>query len=164
MCNFLAAIVVVGASYSAVNAARSAWSAYLPQIEGTSGGNHPEVCRLVKGVFEQRPTFSKYCDTWDVGGVLDFLRSLSDYMELTLKQLMSRTILFLSLLKGLRGSALHLLKVEDVELFQGKCVNFSYKQQHLRPGFHTEPAGILDFAQNRKICVVDHMKFVFGKD
>ena len=49
-------------------------------------------------------------------------------------------------------------------MFQEKCViNLSDKHQHIRPGFHSEPAGISDFAQNRKICIVDHLKFIFGK-
>ena len=74
---------------------------YLPHIEGTSAGNHPKVCRLVKGVHEQRPALSKHCHTLDVGGVLDFPSSLPDSKELTLKYLTSRTVLLLSLLTEL---------------------------------------------------------------
>ena len=59
---------------------------------------------------------------------------------------------------------MHSLKVEDVQLFQDKSViNFSDKHKHSRPGFHNEPAGILDFAQNHKCCIVDHLKLHLEK-
>ena len=58
VCNFFAGLFVARASYRAVNVARNALSAYHPHTEGKPVGNHPEVCRLVKGVLEQRPASS----------------------------------------------------------------------------------------------------------
>ena len=51
--NFLAELFRCGVSHSAVNAARSALSAYLPLRDGFPVGSHPDICRLVKGVFEE---------------------------------------------------------------------------------------------------------------
>ena len=55
-----------GASYSAINSARCALSAYLPLLNGYSVGCHPVICKVVKGVFEKRPSLPKYRDTSDV--------------------------------------------------------------------------------------------------
>ena len=49
-----------GASHSTVNLARSAVSAYLRRPGTEAVGSHPLVCRLVKGVFENRPSIPKY--------------------------------------------------------------------------------------------------------
>ena len=63
-------------SHSAVNSARRALSAYLPLRDGFSVGSHPDICRLVKGVFEERPLMPKYSSTWVVKTVLDYLDAL----------------------------------------------------------------------------------------
>ena len=65
--NFLTDLFKNGASYSAINTTRSALSAILPSALSAilphtpSGpvGAHPDVCRLLKGVFEQRPALPK---------------------------------------------------------------------------------------------------------
>ena len=44
--NFLAEVFRCGASHSAVNAARSALSAYLPLRDGFSVGSHPDIFRF----------------------------------------------------------------------------------------------------------------------
>ena len=63
-------------SHSAVNSARRALSAYLPLRDGFSVGSHPDICRLVKGVCEERPLMPKYSSTWVVKTVLDYLDAL----------------------------------------------------------------------------------------
>ena len=69
--NFLASLFKDGASYDAVNAARSALSAFIPSASHATVGSRPDVCRLVKGTFEERPALPKYTDTLDVSQVLD---------------------------------------------------------------------------------------------
>ena len=73
VCNFLADLFKKGSSYSALNSARSALSAFVPQSGGGAVGNHPLVCRLLKGCFEQRPALPRYTETWDVDIVLGYL-------------------------------------------------------------------------------------------
>ena len=54
--NFLAYLFMKGASHNAINTAGSALSAFLsPHQNGLSIGSRPEVCRILKGVFERRP-------------------------------------------------------------------------------------------------------------
>lgn len=72
--NFLAYLFMKGASHNAINTAGSALSAFLsPHQNGLSIGSRPEVCRILKGVFERRPALPRYSHTWDVDMVLDYL-------------------------------------------------------------------------------------------
>ena len=71
--NFLAHMFDQGASYSSVNAARSALSTVIPSTNKATIGSSREVCRLVKGVFEARPALPKHTNTWSVDSVLDYV-------------------------------------------------------------------------------------------
>lgn len=53
--NFLADLALNNSSYSAINTARSALLAVLPAFGGHSFGNHPDVHRVMKGIFESNP-------------------------------------------------------------------------------------------------------------
>ena len=52
-------------SYSALNCARSALSCFI-NLDQVPVGQHPTVCRFLKGVFEKRPPSAKYYGIWDV--------------------------------------------------------------------------------------------------
>lgn len=95
--------------------------AFLPSIEGRSIGSHPDVCRTIKGVFEERPSLLKYKDPWDVNVVLKYLDSLPVVEDLSLKELTLRMCMLLALVTGQRGQALHLLKVKDLNFQDLKC-------------------------------------------
>ena len=60
-------------------------------------GQHPLITRLIKGVFHSRPLLPHYTHTWDVQTVLDFLRSLGDNKELSLKHLSWKVTMLLAL-------------------------------------------------------------------
>jgi hypothetical protein len=66
-------------SYSAINSARSALSAF--------GIVHDVVIRLMKGIYNLRPPMPRYIHTWDVSIVFKELRHLSPVKYLTLKNL-----------------------------------------------------------------------------
>ena len=136
--NFLAELFQCGASHSAVNSARSALSAYLPLRDGFSVGSHPDICRLVKGVFEERLSMPKYSSTWDVKTVLDYLDVLSPMENLTLKELTLKTCMLLSLVTGQRGHARYCLSVNDVKMEENKCVLFFLRNRKLQDQAHTQ--------------------------
>ena len=122
-------------------------------------GNHPLVCRLLKGCFEQRPALSRYTETWDVDIVLGYLDSLPQIQELSLRQLTLRTVMLLPLLTGQRGHALHLHKVKNIKLSDDKCVIvFSDIHKHTKPGSHSEPAVIKAYTENTKLCLASHLR------
>ena len=70
--DFLEDLFESGLSYSALNTARSALSTFI-SVNNVPVGSHPYVKRFMKGVFEQRPSVSRYTKTWDVSLVLNFL-------------------------------------------------------------------------------------------
>ena len=66
--------------------------------------------------------------------------------------------MLLSLLTAQRGHALHLFKMTDLKMYRNKCViHFSDKHKHTRLRVHTQPAEILQFAENRKLWPADHL-------
>ena len=121
--NFLTDLFKNGASYSAINTARSALSAFLPHTPSGPVGAHPDVCRLLKGVFEQRPALPNYADTWDPHQVLNYLNTVPSIQDVSAKELTLRTATLLSLLTGQRGHALHSLKLNDIRFTkdESKC-------------------------------------------
>ena len=94
-----------------------------------SAGSHPHVCRIVKGVFEQRPALPHYADTWDVNTVLNTLKLYSPLEKLSLKELTLKTAMLLSLVTGQRGHAIHASQVTDFTFSHSKCTA-SYSQKH----------------------------------
>lgn len=65
--------------------ARSATSAYMHSPDTEPIGSRPVVCRLVKGVFENRPYLPKYQPTWDVDTVLDYLAKRPEVEVMSLR-------------------------------------------------------------------------------
>lgn len=61
-------------SYSALNTASSALSCVI-SIDNVPVGQHPLVCRFVKGAFEGKPPSRKYYAIWDVRQVLNFFKN-----------------------------------------------------------------------------------------
>ena len=155
--NFLSKLFKDGASYSTVNLASSAVSAYINPESEHKIGRHPVICRLMKGVFEQRPALPKYTETWDVDSVVESLEQWSATEKLSLKQLTLRTVMLLALLSGQRGQTIHKLTVGDISLYQDKCVLvFSSVLKHTRPGVHQKPLELQAFP-NKNLCIVAHL-------
>ena len=147
-----------GASHSTVNLARSAVSAYLHRPGTEAVGSHPLVCRLVKGVFENRPSMPKYQDTWDVDNVLQYLAGWPSVEKLSLKHLSLRLVMLLALLSGQRGQTIHTLKSEDVRLKDDKCVLvFSAVLKQTKPWSHIKPLELEAF-ENKNFCIVAHLR------
>ena len=73
---FLTELFHTGKGYSAINTARSALSSIILLPGGRPVGEHPLICRFLKGVFELRPALPKYTEILDVGIVLRYLKTL----------------------------------------------------------------------------------------
>lgn len=156
--NFLADLYATGASHSTVNLARSAVSAYLQKSGTEAIGSHPLVCRLVKGVFEKRPSMPKYQETWDVDKVLEILETWPEVEELSLKKLTLRLIMLLALVSGQRGQTIHTLKVDDIRLKEERCtLVFSAVLKQTRAGTHLKPLELKTF-ENKRLCIVTHLR------
>ena len=161
--NFLTELYAAGASYSTVNLARSAVSAYLCPDDVDKIGQHPLVCKIVKGVFNNRPSLPKYCDTWEVDTVIDMLGKWPDAEQLSLMKLTLRTLMLIALLSGQRGQTLHSLTVDDVKMYKSKCVLvYSSLLKQSKPGTHLKPLEIPCF-ENKRLCAVHHLHLYLKK-
>ena len=90
--SFLASIVEIadflthqfnsGKQYSTINSYCSVISNTHPQIDGYPVGKHPIICRLMQGMFNERPTEPKCSEIWDIDQVLSYLESIADPEDL----------------------------------------------------------------------------------
>ena len=111
--DYLASLFDGGAQYRTINLHRSALSSTLKPIDGFCVGQHPLVCRLLKGAFNLRPPRPKLCPTWSVKGVLDTLRDWSPASKLSLKCLSYKTAMLVALATAKRPGRLTLLSTKE---------------------------------------------------
>ena len=98
-----------GKQYTTLNSYRSALSATLQPIDGKPIGQHPIVCRLLQGMFNQRPPAPRYQEVWDVSLVVRHIQSGPPTAELALKELSKRLVTLLALCNASRASDLRAL-------------------------------------------------------
>ena len=87
--------------YSSITTDRSALTS-LDFGSTTPVGNHASVCRLMRGVFDTRPTMSRYSSAWDVKDILNFFRQGRVNSELKLKQPSMKTATLVALISAQR--------------------------------------------------------------
>ena len=104
--NFLAHLYKDGYQYSSVNAYRSAISSVHEKVDGYMIGQHPMICRFIKGIFQARPPLPCYSHTWDVQKVLSYLTSLGEDPSLSLKHLSWKVTMLLALSRPSRSADL----------------------------------------------------------
>lgn len=73
--DFLTSLFQAGLKYRTISGYRSMLSVMLPQIDGISVGKHPDIIRLLKGVFNSRPPVKLLVPEWDLQRVLNLLAS-----------------------------------------------------------------------------------------
>ena len=158
--NFLADLAD-SVGYSAVNTARSAISSIIVMPDGSTFGKHPLVKRLLKGVFEAKPSLPRYGKMWDLNVLLSHLRQLPDYESISLRQLSGKLAALLAVLTGQRCQTIHALAVgnTDMHLEGEKCTFFIRELlKHSRPGTHLKPILLKGFPGDRKLCVLKCLK------
>ena len=80
----------------------------LPHIDGAPVGEHQLVCRLIKGIFHQRPPQRRVYQPWDVGKVLAVFSSWSSPLDF--KQLQRKTAFLIAMATARRPSELASLR------------------------------------------------------
>ena len=107
----------------------------------------------MRGIFNKRPAFPKYRKTWNPDIVLNYLSSLSS--NLTLLKLSQKVFLLRLRLTDQRGQSIHILKVEDVILYEDSLeLQFSVVLKHTRPGVHQDNIRFQSYIQNKSLCIV----------
>ena len=153
--NFLADLAD-NVGYSAVNTARSALSGIVTLPDGSVFGKHPLVKRLLKGVFEEKPSLPPYKDIWDVNIVLKHLKNMcSNYDAISLKDLTYKLVMLLAILTGQRCQTLHLLKIPHIQITNDACVFYIVDLvKQSKPGKHIPPITLQAYTKDRSLCVV----------
>ena len=158
--NFLANLFDLGASHSSMCMARSALSCLI-YVQNGSFGNLPIVKRFMKGVFEARPALPRYAktETWDPQVVLNYLEAFHPNADITLRELTYKLVTLLAILTGQRCQTLKLLCLENLNLYENKCVFIIDKLlKQSRKGTHIKPIELLSFPGNSKLCVIQVLK------
>ena len=149
---FLGILHKQGLVYSAVNTtALSALSSILPFENGIIFGDHPLVCRALKGIFELKPALPKYSHIWDVSIVLEYLKVLGYPTAMNLKQLTLKLTMLVCLLTGQRCQTAHCMDVQYRVTIQQK-----FKQT--KAGKYLHPIDLKAFADDPRICIVQHLE------
>ena len=136
---------------------RSALSSVITLRDGSSFGRHPMVKRLLKGVFEDKPSLPRYGKTWDLNVLLRFLRTLPEYDEMSLKELTYTLVALVAILSGQRCQTILALSIEDncMSLEDDRCTFFiSTLLKQSKPGTHLKPIELRAYPPDPKLCVV----------
>ncbi len=136
---FLVSLYKSGLKYSAINTARSALSTIIALDGGMKFGEHPLVCRYMKGVFELRPALPKYTNIWDVNVVLSYLKSFDLAPNLTLKELTLKLTMLLCLTTGQRGQTIHMIDTNYIQELPSNGYRITIHTKQTKPGKHLEP-------------------------
>ncbi len=157
--DFLSYLFQEGLGYSGVNTARSALSTILALQDGFKFGEHPLVCRFMKGVFELKPALPKYKEVWQVSTVIDYLKTTKPAGQLNLKDLSQKLAMLLCLTTGQRCQTIHLIEINGLQVLQGKFrLTTTHKLKQTKPGRHIDPIELIEFKEDGKLCVVEHLK------
>ena len=109
---YLASLFEQGYEYRTIGCHRAAISAYHEDVDGKPIGQHPDVCALVNGVFNNRPLQPRYSFIWDVQIILEFIKkNWGNCQRLSNKHLTHKLTMLLALTSASRASAIHHLDV-----------------------------------------------------
>ena len=111
-------------------------------------------CFLI-GVFELKPSLSKYKNIWNANKVLMYLPSLHPPQDLTLKDLTCKTTMPLALFHGQRRRTLHLLSVSSMLLKHDSCVFVIHNLlKTSRPRKHVSESTFTAYLPYNRLCPI----------
>ena len=154
-------------SYSAMNTARSALSLVIFPPEGGTFGNHPLVCRLLKGVFTTRPSLPRYQCIWDVAIVLKYLKTLHPPEDLHLRDLTLKVNMLIALLSGQRCQTIHALDISDMEVVSQPNLQYVFQINKLlktsRPAKHFSHLVLQAYPTDEQLCIFKTIQVYLAK-
>lgn len=139
-------------SYSCINTARSALSCFV-KIDGTDVGKHPLVSRFMKGIFQLRPTLSRYNEIWDVDVVFDYIRNMNCNEMLSLKQLTLKTVSLVALISSQRVQSIHNICLSNMNVDDSKYVFYLGKIKQSRPSCKSFYMSLERFPGEENLCI-----------
>ena len=162
--NFLASLYGEGYQYNSVNAYRSAISSVHDKVDGVDVGQHPIITRLLKGVYNVRPPLPRYSDTWDVQMVLNYIETLGQSEDLSLKFLSLKTVFLLAITRPSRSVDLSTLNLSRMQS-RSNGVSFlpSSLAKQSRQGKSIEAFFFPSFPTNKTLCPVNTLQVYLGR-
>lgn len=148
------------AGYSVINQARSALSSTVILKEDRYDiGNHPLICRFMKGIFYKRPPQARYKEIWDASIVLNFLRKKSPRKSLSLRELTLKLVMLIALLAAQRVQSIHFLNL-DCMVVKESGIIFTFKEllKQSRPGNADHVLKLKAYAPDKRLCIIHYMK------
>ena len=109
--------------------------------------------KLLKVIFEKKPSLPRYCSIWDVHTVFDYIKKMD--VNISLKDLTLKLTILLAILTGQRCQTIHLLDIDNMQIIDNKCffyVGDVVKQTTAQR--HIKPIEFLKYESDDKLCVV----------
>ena len=152
--NFLAEEFTQGKAYRTLNVYRSAISSTHTPVNNQPLEEHPVVRRIMKGSYISRPPQPCYSGSWDVGIVVDLLRSWPENDRLSRKQLSQKLTILLALTTASRASELAALDTRFITVLDSSVMFHlpSLTKTH-RVGQSPWSIVAAAFPQESKLCV-----------
>lgn len=110
--HFLSEQYKKGTSYGSLNSHRSALSLLL----GNNIGSDDRIQRLLKGAFKLKPTFPKYCSTWDPQIVLNHIANWHPNRELSREKITKKLVILFAICTAQRVQTISLIKLENITI------------------------------------------------
>lgn len=158
--NYLSDLFDKGASYTTIVAAKCAISSFISFDKDKTFGNLPIVIKLLKGIYESRPSlpYKSRVAKWDPMLVINKIKDWFPHEDIQLKLLTLKLCILLAFTSGQRVQTLSSLRVEDIQLNQESC--FIFIQSLLKTskkGVQQRPIELVKFSQ-QNLCTIDVLK------
>ena len=142
--------------YWTVNAHQSAILPYHNFINGESISNHPNICALLTGTFNERPPQPRYSFIWDVDIFLTYIKNnMPVNSQLSEKKLTCKLTVLLALSSTLRASSMQHLKINFMTKTNSYYKFFFNKLHRSWRKEKTPPvATYQEYTQDESLCVV----------
>ena len=135
----------------------------LPECNRTEFGKHPIIARMLKGIFGNRPALPRYMVIYDSDLVLNFLKSLPSWDNITLKWLTIATVAILALLLGHRCQSINSLTLAHMDININKVIFYIPKViKNTTRSFHSQPIELKAYNKDESVfpvrAVVEYIK------
>ena len=118
-------------------------------------GQHPLACKLLAGIFNERPPQSRYQQTWDVKLVLDYFENLNDDNNLLSDKDLTEKLTMLLALALVGRSEIDAFDIRYMNLSDEVVVfHWSRLTKNRKQGSPPLEVSLGSFSHNSNLCVI----------
>jgi hypothetical protein len=151
---FLTSLYHDNKQYRTINTYRSAISIGHALIDGLKIGQHPHIITHMRAIFNLRTPTPRYQESWNVDTVLNYLKSLGDNENLSIKLLTLKLTTLLALTSASRASEINQLNIKFMKDQSNKLTfSLSKPTKTCKPG-KSLPSIIFHEFEESNLCVV----------